>query len=124
MVSARTGGTLDKLDAIPGYQTSVDNDRFLKVVKEAGVAIIGQDRRSRPGRDKRIYAVRDITATVESIAMITGSILSKKLASGLEALVMDVKVGSGAFMPTFEASEELARHSRGQRCRLPYFSTA
>ncbi|KTA93187.1 thymidine phosphorylase [Aeromonas salmonicida subsp. smithia] len=124
MISGRglghTGGTLDKLDAILGYQTSVDNDRFLKVVKEAGVAIIGQTGDLAPA-DKRIYAVRDITATVESIAMITGSILSKKLASGLEALVMDVKVGSGAFMPTFEASEELAKSivavANGAGCR-------
>ncbi|MFM1700357.1 thymidine phosphorylase [Aeromonas salmonicida] len=124
MISGRglghTGGTLDKLDAIPGYQTSVDNYRFLKVVKEAGVAIIGQTGDLAPA-DKRIYAVRDITATVESIAMITGSILSKKLASGLEALVMDVKVGSGAFMPTFEASEELAKSivavANGAGCR-------
>ncbi|WP_421189488.1 thymidine phosphorylase [Aeromonas sanarellii] len=124
MISGRglghTGGTLDKLDAIPGYQTSVDNDLFLKVVKEAGVAIIGQTGDLAPA-DKRIYAVRDITATVESIAMITGSILSKKLASGLEALVMDVKVGSGAFMPTFEASEELAKSivavANGAGCR-------
>lgn len=124
MISGRglghTGGTLDKLDAIPGYQTSVDNERFLKVVKEAGVAIIGQTGDLAPA-DKRIYAVRDITATVESIAMITGSILSKKLASGLEALVMDVKVGSGAFMPTFEASEELAKSivavANGAGCR-------
>ncbi|HDX8358237.1 TPA: thymidine phosphorylase [Aeromonas hydrophila] len=124
MISGRglghTGGTLDKLDAIPGYQTSVDNDRFLKVVKEAGVAIIGQTGDLAPA-DKRIYAVRDITATVESIAMITGSILSKKLASGLAALVMDVKVGSGAFMPTFEASEELAKSivavANGAGCR-------
>ncbi len=124
MISGRglghTGGTLDKLDAIPGYQTSVDNDRFLKVVKEAGVAIIGQTGDLAPA-DKHIYAVRDITATVESIAMITGSILSKKLASGLEALVMDVKVGSGAFMPTFEASEELAKSivavANGAGCR-------
>ena len=124
MISGRglghTGGTLDKLDAIPGYQTSVDNDRFLKVVKEAGVAIIGQTGDLAPA-DKRIYAVRDITATVESIAMITGSILSKKLASGLEALVMDVKVGSGACMPTFEASEELAKSivavANGAGCR-------
>ncbi|WP_339010834.1 thymidine phosphorylase [Aeromonas popoffii] len=124
MISGRglghTGGTLDKLDAIPGYQTSVDNDRFLNVVKEAGVAIIGQTGDLAPA-DKRIYAVRDITATVESIAMITGSILSKKLASGLEALVMDVKVGSGAFMPTFEASEELAKSivavANGAGCR-------
>ncbi|ELV7507281.1 thymidine phosphorylase [Aeromonas sp. s11] len=124
MISGRglghTGGTLDKLDAIPGYQTSIDNDRFLKVVKEAGVAIIGQTGDLAPA-DKRIYAVRDITATVESIAMITGSILSKKLASGLEALVMDVKVGSGAFMPNFEASEELAKSivavANGAGCR-------
>ncbi|WP_421247850.1 thymidine phosphorylase [Aeromonas jandaei] len=124
MISGRglghTGGTLDKLDAIPGYQTSVDNDRFLRVVKEAGVAIIGQTGDLAPA-DKRIYAVRDITATVESVAMITGSILSKKLASGLEALVMDVKVGSGAFMPTFEASEELAKSivavANGAGCR-------
>ncbi|WP_042011832.1 thymidine phosphorylase [Aeromonas fluvialis] len=124
MISGRglghTGGTLDKLDAIPGYQTSVDNDRFLRIVKEAGVAIIGQTGDLAPA-DKRIYAVRDITATVESIAMITGSILSKKLASGLEALVMDVKVGSGAFMPTFEASEELAKSivavANGAGCR-------
>ncbi|MGL5295317.1 MAG: thymidine phosphorylase [Aeromonas sp.] len=124
MISGRglghTGGTLDKLDAIPGYQTSVSNARFLNVVKDAGVAIIGQTSDLAPA-DKRIYAVRDITATVESIAMITGSILSKKLASGLDALVMDVKVGSGAFMPTFEASEELAKSivavANGAGCR-------
>ncbi len=124
MISGRglghTGGTLDKLDAIPGYQTSVDNDRFLQVVKEAGVASSGQTGDLAPA-EKRSYAVRDITATVESVAMITGSILSKKLASGLEALVMDVKVGSGAFMPTFEASEELAKSivavANGAGCR-------
>ncbi|MGL5040042.1 MAG: thymidine phosphorylase [Aeromonas sp.] len=124
MISGRglghTGGTLDKLDAIPGYQTAVSNARFLNVVKDAGVAIIGQTSDLAPA-DKRIYAVRDITATVESIAMITGSILSKKLASGLDALVMDVKVGSGAFMPTFEASEELAKSivavANGAGCR-------
>jgi thymidine phosphorylase len=124
MISGRglghTGGTLDKLDAIPGYQTSVDNDTFVKVVREAGVAIIGQTGDLAPA-DKRIYAVRDVTATVESIAMITGSILSKKLASGLQALVMDVKVGSGAFMPTFAASEELAKSivavANGAGCR-------
>ncbi|MGL5949508.1 MAG: thymidine phosphorylase [Aeromonas sp.] len=124
MVSGRglghTGGTLDKLDAIPGYQTSVDNARFARVVAEAGIAIVGQTGDLAPA-DKRIYAVRDITATVESIAMITASILSKKLASGLDALVMDVKVGSGAFMPTFEASVELAKSivavANGAGCR-------
>ena len=112
MISGRglghTGGTLDKLDSIPGYTTSASESLFRKVVKEAGVAIVGQTGELAPA-DKRIYGVRDVTATVESIAMITASILSKKLAEGLDALVMDVKVGSGAFMPTFEQSVELAR---------------
>ncbi len=112
MISGRglghTGGTLDKLDAIPGYQTAPDEELFRKVVKEVGVAIIGQTGNLAPA-DKRIYATRDITATVDSISMITGSILSKKLAAGLDALAMDVKVGSGAFMPSYDASEELAR---------------
>lgn len=112
MISGRglghTGGTLDKLDSIPGYTTSATEALFRKVVKEAGVAIVGQTGELAPA-DKRIYGVRDVTATVESIAMITASILSKKLAEGLDALVMDVKVGSGAFMPTFEQSVELAQ---------------
>ena len=112
MISGRglghTGGTLDKLDSIPGYTTSAPETLFRKVVKEAGVAIVGQTGELAPA-DKRIYGIRDVTATVESIAMITASILSKKLAEGLNALVMDVKVGSGAFMPTFEQSIELAR---------------
>ncbi len=111
MISGRglghTGGTLDKLDAIPGYNTAPDIGCFQRVVREAGVAIIGQTAQLAPA-DKRIYAVRDVTATVESVAMITASILSKKLAAGLEALVMDVKVGSGAFMRTLEKSVELA----------------
>ena len=112
MISGRglghTGGTLDKLDSIPGYTTSASELLFRKVVKETGVAIVGQTGELAPA-DKRIYGVRDVTATVESIAMITASILSKKLAEGLDALVMDVKVGSGAFMPTFEQSVELAQ---------------
>ncbi|MPY22706.1 thymidine phosphorylase [Shewanella psychropiezotolerans] len=112
MISGRglghTGGTLDKFDAIPGYQTEPDSALFRKVVKEAGVAIIGQTGDLVPA-DKRFYSIRDNTATVESISLITASILSKKLAAGLDALAMDVKVGSGAFMPTYEASEELAR---------------
>ena len=112
MISGRglghTGGTLDKLEAIPGYTTAPDNDRFRQTVREVGVAIIGQTGRLAPA-DARFYATRDITATVESIDLITASILSKKLAAGLDALVMDVKVGDGAFMPSYEASKQLAQ---------------
>ena len=111
MISGRglghTGGTLDKFDAIPGYVTTPDNALFRKVVQEVGVAIIGQTSSLAPS-DKRFYSIRDTTATVESVAMITGSILSKKLSAGLDALVMDVKVGTGAFMPTYDKSVELA----------------
>jgi thymidine phosphorylase len=111
MISGRglghTGGTLDKFDAIPGYCTVPDNALFRKVVQEIGVAIIGQTAQLAPA-DKRFYSIRDVTATVESVAMITGSILSKKLSAGLDALAMDVKVGSGAFMPTYDKSVELA----------------
>ncbi|HEY1042766.1 MAG TPA: thymidine phosphorylase [Telluria sp.] len=111
MISGRglghTGGTLDKFDSIPGYCTVPDPELFRKVVKDVGVAIIGQTAQLAPS-DKRFYSIRDVTATVESVAMITGSILSKKLSAGLDALVMDVKVGSGAFMPTYEKSVELA----------------
>jgi len=111
MISGRglghTGGTLDKFDSIPGYTTVPTNEVFRKVVKEVGVAIIGQTSSLAPS-DKIFYGVRDVTATVESVAMITGSILSKKLSAGLDALVMDVKVGTGAFMPTYDKSVELA----------------
>lgn len=112
MISGRglghTGGTLDKLEAIPGYQTTPDSAAFRRTVQEAGVAIIGQTGSLAPA-DGRFYAIRDVTATVESIGLITASILSKKLAAGLQALVMDVKVGNGAFMPSLDASRELAQ---------------
>jgi len=112
MISGRglghTGGTLDKLEAIPGFDIFPHDDRFRQIIKQVGVAIIGQTSSLAPA-DKRFYATRDITATVDSIPLITASILAKKLAEGLDALVMDVKVGSGAFMPTFEASLDLAQ---------------
>lgn len=111
MISGRglghTGGTLDKLEAIPGLDIFPDEARFREIIKDVGVAIIGQTRSLAPA-DKRFYATRDITATVDSIPLITASILAKKLAEGLDALVMDVKVGSGAFMPTPERSLALA----------------
>lgn len=112
MISGRglghTGGTLDKLSAIPGFDTFPDPDKLKRIVKSAGGVIIGQTPDLAPA-DKRIYATRDITATVESIDLITASILSKKLAEGLDSLVMDVKVGNGAFMPTYEDSVALAK---------------
>lgn len=112
MISGRglghTGGTLDKLEAIPGFDIFPDDHRFREIITSVGVAIIGQTNSLAPA-DKRFYATRDITATVDSIPLITASILAKKLAEGLDALVMDVKVGSGAFMPTFALSQDLAQ---------------
>ena len=110
MISGRglghTGGTLDKLESIPGYNTIPDNNLFRKVVKDTGCAIIGQTTSLAPA-DKIIYSVRDVTATVESVPLITASILSKKLAAGLDGLVMDIKVGNGAFANNLEFAKDI-----------------
>ena len=103
-----TGGTLDKLEAIPGYDIAPDSERLRRVVAMVGCAIVGQTASLAPA-DRRLYPIREATGTVESIPLIVGSILSKKLAAGLGALVMDVKVGSGAFLPDLDAARELAR---------------
>jgi thymidine phosphorylase len=112
MISGRglghSGGTLDKLESIPGLTTQLDAERFQQTVAELGCAIVSASADIAPA-DRRLYAVRDVTGTVESIDLITASILSKKLAGGLEGLVLDVKVGAGAFMKTAEDAQELAR---------------
>ncbi len=112
MISGRglghSGGTLDKLESIPGYDATPSLDRFDRVVRDVGVAIVGQTPDLAPA-DRRLYAIRDVSGTVESIDLITASILSKKLAAGLDALVMDVKVGSGAFTPDIARARDLAR---------------
>ena len=103
-----TGGTIDKLESIPGFSTSLDVHTFMKNVSEIGIAVTGQTGNLAPA-DKKMYALRDVTATVDNIALISSSIMSKKLASGADIIVLDVKVGSGAFMKTEQKAYELAR---------------
>ena len=112
MISGRglghTGGTLDKMESIPGLSTALSEDRFRQIVGDVGCAIVSASADIAPA-DKRLYAIRDVTATVESLDLITASILSKKLAAGLEGLVLDVKCGSGAFMKSVEDAKALAQ---------------
>jgi pyrimidine-nucleoside phosphorylase len=121
MISGRglgiTGGTLDKLDSIPGFQTTLSTERITEIVQTVGCVICGQTDRMVPA-DKGLYALRDVTGTVPSVPLIVASILSKKLAEGLDALVLDVKFGAAAFMPTLEKARELAQAmvALGNKC--------
>jgi pyrimidine-nucleoside phosphorylase len=112
MISGRglghTGGTLDKLEAIPGFETQQEIPKFAQIVQQCGLSLIGQTDDLAPA-DRRLYALRDVTATVESVPLISSSIMSKKLAEGIDGLVLDVKIGSGAFMKSDEQGRELAR---------------
>ena len=104
-----TGGTVDKLESIPGYKTTLTAEQFLQQVEQVGVAVIGQSGNLTPA-DKKLYALRDVTATVDSLPLITSSIMSKKLAAGSHSIVLDVKVGSGAFMKTLDDARKLAEN--------------
>lgn len=103
-----TGGTIDKLESIPGFKTDISEEEFLKNVNEIGVCIVGQNKDLAPA-DKKLYALRDVTATVDSMPLVVSSIMGKKLAADDDCIVLDVKTGSGAFTKTIEASRDLAK---------------